>query len=271
MSRVREAISIMEELMDKAMLVSAITIAVVMVCTWIVSVAIRNASIVDIVWGLGFAINSLVLAVVIDGDTGRQILVAVLVGIWGVRLGGYLAKRNIGHGEDWRYVAMRKKIGKKFPLVSLVTVFGLQGVLMWLVSLPVMFAHADATPGLGPVAVIGIMVWLTGFAFESIGDYQLARFKKNPANSGKVMDQGLWSLTRHPNYFGDALLWWGIAVVAAETGSGVIGFIGPVVMTFLLMRVSGVPILEKSMSRRREGYAEYVARTSPFVPRPPKK
>lgn len=261
----------MEEIMDKAMLVSAITIAIVMVSTWIISVVINNASIVDIVWGAGFAINSWVLAFTIEGDGGRQVLMAILVGLWGVRLASYLAKRNLGHGEDWRYVAMRKKIGKKFPLVSLVTVFGLQGVLMWTVSLPVMFANADASPSIGPLAVIGIMVWLTGFAFESIGDYQLARFKKDPNNSGKVMDQGLWSLTRHPNYFGDALLWWGIGIVAAETGSGVIGFIGPVVMTYLLMRVSGVPMLERSLNKRREGYADYVARTSAFIPRPPKK
>jgi steroid 5-alpha reductase family enzyme len=118
---------------------------------------------------------------------------------------------------------------------------------------------------------MGILVWLVGFGFEAVGDLQLSRFKKNPENQDKVMDQGLWSLTRHPNYFGDALLWWGIAIVAAETGSGVIGFIGPVVMTFLLMRVSGVPILEKSLKRRREGYEEYIAKTSGFLPRPPKK
>lgn len=242
-----------------------------MITTWLVSIGVRNASIVDIVWGAGFAINSWVLAATIEGDSGRQILMAILVGVWGVRLAGYLAKRNIGHGEDWRYVAMRKKIGKKFPLVSLYSVFGLQGVLMWLVSLPVMFANADASPSIGPLAVIGIMVWLTGFAFESIGDFQLARFKKDPDNAGKVMDRGLWSLTRHPNYFGDALLWWGIGIVAAETGSGVIGFIGPVVMTYFLMRVSGVPMLERSLNKRREGYADYVARTSAFIPRPPKK
>lgn len=257
--------------MGNAMLVSAITIGIVMVLTWILSLAVRNASIVDIVWGAGFAINSWVLAITIDGDPTRQLVVALLVGIWGMRLAGYLAKRNIGHGEDWRYVAMRKKMGPKFPVVSLITVFGLQGVLMWSVSLPVMFANADATPPLGPVAIMGIMVWIVGFGFESVGDLQLARFKKDPANQGKVMDQGLWSLTRHPNYFGDALLWWGIAIVAAETGSGILGFIGPVIMTFLLMRVSGVPILEKSLSKRREGYADYVAKTSGFIPRPPKK
>lgn len=257
--------------MGSSMLIAAITIAVIMVSTWLLSVIIKNASIVDIVWGAGFAITSWVLALTVDGDSGRQLLLAVMVGVWGTRLALYLAKRNIGHGEDWRYKAMRKKAGKKFTYSSLVTVFGLQGALMWVVSLPVQFGNGDSSPGVGPLAVIGIMVWLVGLSFEAIGDFQLARFKKDPNNAGKVMDQGLWSLTRHPNYFGDALLWWGIGIVGAETGSGVIGFIGPVAMTFFLLRISGVPMLERSLSRRREGYAEYAARTSQFIPRPPKK
>jgi steroid 5-alpha reductase family enzyme len=257
--------------MTEAMLVAAITISCVMVATWLVSLVLKNASIVDIVWGLGFVITSWVLALTIDGDSTRQILLAVMVGLWGLRLGGYLAKRNIGHGEDWRYKAMRKKKGARFGLISLVTVFGLQGVLMWIVSLPVMFGNSDATPGVGPLAVIGVMVWAVGLSFEAIGDWQLVQFKKDPNNAGKVIQTGLWSLTRHPNYFGDALLWWGIGIVGAETGSGVIGFIGPVVMTVLLLRVSGVPMLERSLMKRREGYAEYAARTSSFIPRPPKR
>jgi steroid 5-alpha reductase family enzyme len=257
--------------MGNAMLIAAITIAAVMVTTWIVSLIIKNASIVDIVWGAGFAITSWVLALTVDGDSGRQVLLAVMVGLWGMRLAVYLAKRNIGHGEDWRYKAMRKKKGSKFGLISLVTVFGLQGVLMWTVSLPVILGNADDSPGVGPIAVMGIMVWIVGLMFEAVGDFQLARFKKDPTNATKVMDQGLWSLTRHPNYFGDALLWWGIGIVGAETGSGVFGLIGPVVMTFFLLKVSGVPMLERSLKKRREGYDEYVARTSGFIPRPPKK
>ena len=257
--------------MADAMLVAAITILCIMVATWLLSLILKNASIVDIVWGLGFAITSWVLAITIDGDNTRQILLAVMVGSWGLRLGGYLAKRNIGHGEDWRYKAMRKKKGARFGLISLVTVFGLQGVLMWVVSLPVMFGNSDATPGVGPLAVIGVMVWAVGLSFEAVGDWQLVQFKKDPNNAGKVMQTGLWSLTRHPNYFGDALLWWGIGIVGAETGSGVIGFIGPVVMTVFLLRVSGVPMLERSLMKRREGYAEYAARTSSFIPRPPKR
>ena len=257
--------------MGNAMLIAAITIVIVMVSTWLLSLVLKNASIVDIVWGLGFAVTSWVLAMTVDGDNNRQLLLAVMVGVWGVRLGGYLAKRNIGHGEDWRYKAMRKKKGPKFGLISLVTVFGLQGLLMWVVSLPVMFGNADSTPGVGPIAVMGICLWGTGFAFESIGDFQLAKFKRDPSNMGKVMDQGLWSLTRHPNYFGDALLWWGIGLVGAETGSGIVGLVGPLVMTVFLLRVSGVPMLERSLMKRREGYAEYVARTSGFIPKPPKK
>ena len=257
--------------MGNAMLIAAITIAVVMVTTWFISLVIKNASIVDIVWGAGFAVTSWVLALTVDGNSGRQILLSVMVGLWGMRLALYLAKRNIGHGEDWRYKAMRKKKGKNFGIISLVTVFGLQGVLMWTVSLPVILGNADDSPGVGPIAVMGIMLWAVGLMFEAVGDYQLARFKKDPANATKVMDQGLWSLTRHPNYFGDALLWWGIGIVGAETGSGVSGFIGPVVMTFFLLKISGVPMLERSLSRRREGYADYVARTSGFIPRPPKK
>ena len=257
--------------MGKAMAVAAITIVIIMVATWLLSLAIKNASIVDIVWGLGFAITSWVLALAIDGDSTRQILLAFMVGLWGVRLGSYLAKRNLGHGEDWRYKAMRKKKGAKFGLISLVTVFGLQGALMFIVSLPVMFGNSDSTPGVGPIAVVGIMVWAVGSLFEAVGDWQLARFKRDSSNAGKVIQTGLWSLTRHPNYFGNALLWWGIGIVGAETGSGIIGFIGPVVMTFFLLKVSGVPMLERSLNKRREGYAEYAARTSMFIPRLPKK
>ena len=257
--------------MGNAMLIAAITIAAVMVTTWIISLIIKNASIVDIVWGAGFAVTSWVLAATVDGNSGRQLLFAVMVGLWGMRLALYLAKRNIGHGEDWRYKAMRKKKGKNFGVISLVTVFGLQGVLMWTVSLPVILGNADNSPGVGPIAVMGIMLWLVGLTFEAVGDYQLAKFKKDPSNATKVMDKGLWSLTRHPNYFGDALLWWGIGIVGAETGSGIFGLVGPLVMTFFLLKVSGVPMLERSLSRRREGYADYVAKTSGFIPRPPKK
>ncbi len=138
---------------------------------------------------------------------------------------------------------------------------------MWIVALPVQLGQVRAEPGLGVLAAVGIVIWLVGFAFESVGDAQLARFKADPASTGQVMDRGLWRYTRHPNYFGDACVWWGIALVAAETGIGAIGIVGAVVMTVLLVRVSGVPMLERSMAKRRPGYTEYVARTSSFIPR----
>jgi steroid 5-alpha reductase family enzyme len=257
--------------MGNAMWVSAVVVVGLMLVTWVVSVPLKNAAIVDIVWGLGFVAITWVLTFSIDGDNARQWLVTVLISVWGLRLSAYLFRRNHGKGEDWRYAQMRKKHGSRFVFVSLLTVFGLQAVVMWVVALPIQFAHGDDSPSVGPIAVMGIMVWLVGISFEAIGDAQLARFKKDPANAGKVMDKGLWHLTRHPNYFGDALMWWGIGIIAAETGSGVIGLIGPVVMTFFLMRVSGVPMLEASLAKRREGYAEYIAKTSAFFPRPPKQ
>ena len=257
--------------MGTAMIAAALAIVALMLTTWIVSVMIKNASIVDIVWGLGFVVVAWTVRLTVDGDTTRQNLLVVLVTLWGLRLALYLAKRNIGHGEDFRYVLMRRKHGARFPLVSLYTVFAFQGALMWVVSLPVQLGQADDGAPVGPLAVIGVFAWVVGFLFESVGDAQLARFKKDPANAGKVMDRGLWSLTRHPNYFGDAVQWWGIGIVAAEAGSAAIGLIGPVVMTFLLTRVSGVPMLEHSMAKRRPGYEDYVRRTSAFVPRPPRR
>ena len=256
--------------MGTAMLASALAIVTVMLTTWVISVMIKNASIVDIVWGLGFVVVAWTVRLTVDGDPARQNLLTVLVTLWGLRLALYLAKGNIGHGEDFRYVLMRRKHGARFPLVSLYTVFAFQGALMWVVSLPVQLGQADDGVSVGPLAVIGVLLWVVGFVFETVGDAQLARFKKDPANAGKVMDRGLWSLTRHPNYFGDAVQWWGIGIVAAEAGTAAIGLIGPVVMTFLLTRVSGVPMLEHSMAKRRPGYEDYVRRTSAFFPRPPR-
>ena len=252
------------------MLWSAGAILVVMVSTWLLSVVIANASIVDIVWGLGLVVEGWVARVTADGDDARQWLLTILVSVWGLRLGGYLAWRNIGHGEDFRYKSMRKRWGARFPVISLVTVFGLQGTLMWLVSLPVQLGQADDSPSIGVLAWIGVAVYLVGLFFEVVGDAQLTRFKADAANAGKVMDRGLWRYTRHPNYFGDACVWWGIAIVAAESGLGAFGLVGAAVMTLFLRRVSGVTLLEKSLVKRRSGYEDYVARTSPFVPRRPR-
>ncbi len=252
------------------MLAAAGAVALVMVVTWLVSLVLRDASIVDPVWPLGFVVVAWVVHAMADGNAARSWLLVAMVTAWGLRLSAHLAWRKRGEPEDYRYRAMRKHWGPRFPIISLVTVFALQGLLMWVVSLPVQLGQVPDSPGLGLLAVLGVLVWAVGFAFETIGDAQLAAFKADPANAGQVMDRGLWHYTRHPNYFGDACVWWGIALVAAESGLGAIGIIGAVVMTVLLRRVSGVPMLERSMAKRRPGYTEYVARTSPFIPRAPR-
>lgn len=250
---------------------AAVAIAVLMVATWALSLVWRDASIVDPVWPLGFVVVTWVTRAIADGNNVRQWVLVAMVTIWGLRLSGHLAWRKRGEPEDFRYQAMRRHYGDRFGVVSLVTVFALQGLLMWVVSIPAQLGQVRATPDLGVVAVIGMTLWLVGVGFESIGDAQLARFKADPRNAGQVMDQGLWRFTRHPNYFGDACVWWGIALVAAETGIGAFGLISALVMTVLLVRVSGVPMLERTMAKRRPGYSEYVARTSAFIPRAPKR
>ena len=257
--------------MGHAMALAAVAIVVLMLITWTISILIKNASIVDIVWGLGFVVVAWTVALGTDhGDTKRRWLLVAMTTVWGLRLAIYLFLRNHGNGEDYRYRAMRRHFGDKFGLISLYSVFGLQGLLMFVVSLPVQLGQAVRTPKVGIIAFIGVGVYLIGLFFEGVGDYQLARFKRDDANKGKVMNLGLWRYTRHPNYFGDACVWWGIGIVAAETGAGAWGLIGSAVMTFLLRRVSGVTMLEKTIGKRRQGYDEYIRTTSPFVPRPPK-
>jgi steroid 5-alpha reductase family enzyme len=254
-----------------AMLAAAAAVAAVMLITWLVSLPLRNASIVDITWGLGFVVVAWVVRLQGDTDTTRQWVLVAMVTIWGLRLAGHLFLRNHGQPEDYRYRAMRKRYGDRFPIISLVTVFLLQGVLMWTVSLPVQLGQVPETPEFGVIGAIGVVVWVVGFVFETVGDLQLTRFKADPSNEGKVLDTGLWRYTRHPNYFGDCCAWWGIAIVAAESGTGAWGVIGAVVMTVLLLRVSGVALLEKSLSKRKPDYQAYVDRTSAFVPMPPKR
>ena len=253
-----------------AMSTAALAITVLMIVTWVISLVLKNASIVDVAWGIGFVAVAWMVAARVDGNVDRQFLIVAMTTLWGVRLAVYLFIRNRGAGEDHRYRAMRKRWGSRFPLVSLGTVFVLQGVLMWIVSLPVQLGQVQESPDVGVLAWLGVAVWAVGLFFEAVGDAQLAQFREDPANEGLVMDRGLWKYTRHPNYFGDACVWWGIALVAAETTVGRWGLIGAVVMTVLLRKVSGVTLLEKSLVKRRAGYEEYIARTSPFLPRPPK-
>jgi steroid 5-alpha reductase family enzyme len=249
---------------------TAALVAVAMLGVWLLSLALHDVSIVDVFWGLGFVLIAHAVRATAAGFGPRAWLVTGLVTLWGARLGAYLCWRNWGAGEDYRYQAMRRHYGQRFWLVSLAVVFALQGALMWVISLPVQLAIATPTPPvLGPLDALGTALVLVGVGFEAVGDLQLARFKADPANRGRVMDRGLWRYTRHPNYFGDAVVWWGLFCFALTTPSHAWTIVGPLVMTWLLTRISGVPLLERKLAKTRAGYPEYVARTSSFVPWPP--
>ena len=251
------------------LIATAMLIAAAMVGLWLLSLALHDVSIVDVFWGLGFVLVAHWTEAHTDGAMARAWLVTALVTVWGGRLAAYLLWRNWGAGEDYRYQAMRRHYGASFWIVSLAVVFGLQGILMWVISLPVQRAVAASGPvELGPLDVLGTLLVIVGIGVESIGDFQLARFKADPANQGRVMDRGLWRYTRHPNYFGDAVVWWGLYCFALATGHP-FTIVGPIVMTYLLTRLSGVPLLEKKLARTRPGYADYAARTSTFIPWPP--
>jgi steroid 5-alpha reductase family enzyme len=251
---------------------TAALLAACMCGLWVLSLCVRDASIVDPFWGIGFALVAASGFVWGHASTApRSLLVSAMVGLWGLRLAGYLLWRNLGHGEDPRYAAMRRHWGARFWWVSFFTVFALQGAILWFVSLPVQVVQAAAGGPIGVLDGVGVAVWCVGLVFESVGDFQLARFKADPRNAGAVMDRGLWRYTRHPNYFGDFCIWWGVFLVALSAPRGLYTIASPALMSFLLLRVSGVPMLERGMHTRRPGYADYVRRTSAFFPRPPRR
>jgi len=246
-------------------------VAAVMTLVWVVSLRMRDVSIVDIAWGADGALIALLTFFMTDGAPARKLLITGMVTFWGVRLALHIWWRKRGHGEDFRYAAMRAEHGRAFPVRSLFTVFLLQAVLIWVISAPVQLAALSPTPaGLVLFDYLGIGIWLVGLGIESLADHQLRNFLAIEENRGKVMDRGLWRYSRHPNYFGESLIWWGIFLVAASVPWGWITFVSPLLMTFLLLKVSGVPMLEKGLAERRTGYREYMERTSPFVPWPPR-
>lgn len=265
-------------------LVNLAAVVALMVVLWLASLVLRDASIVDPFWGVAFVLiawTQFATWFYLSGPacdtspcrpyTEVGILLPILVTIWGLRLSLYLGWRNRGKGEDFRYQAMRRRFGGAFPVVSLGVVFLLQAALAWIVSLPVQagIQGSAGEPLTSPLVIAGTVLWGIGLAFETVGDLQLARFKRDPASKGRVLDTGLWRYTRHPNYFGDFLVWWGLFLVAAATGAWWTVF-GPVVMSILLIRVSGAGLLERTIGERRPGYADYVRRTSGFFPRPPR-
>jgi steroid 5-alpha reductase family enzyme len=254
------------------LLASAGAVVALMLVVWAISVRIGDASIVDIAWGAGFVLVAWVSFALGEGEIERKILITTLASTWGLRLAWHIGRRNLGKGEDYRYRAMRRAHPDHFAAWSLLNVYGLQGALMFAVSLPLQMAQVDGGPeGLVAWDYLGLALWVVGFLFEAVGDRQLKAFKADPANARQVMDRGLWRYTRHPNYFGDACLWWGHFVIAATRPEMLWTVVSPLIMTFLLTRVSGVPLLEANMARRKPGYADYMKRTSAFFPLPPRK
>lgn len=255
-----------------AMLLNSLLVVIAtMTCLWLLSLARRDASIVDPFWGTGFIVVAWFTLASMSSErvVTRSWLLAALTTTWGMRLSLYLLWRNWGHGEDRRYRAMRDQHGRRFWWVSLLTVFLLQGVILWIVSMPIQVAMVTAaTKPLGWLDLAGAVLWSIGLFFEAVGDYQMARFQADPQNAGRVMDRGLWRLTRHPNYFGDLCVWWGLYLIASPAGASWTIF-SPLLMSFLLFKVSGVTLLEKTITDRRPEYAAYQARTSSFFPWPP--
>ena len=255
------------------LVIGLVTVAAVMGFTMWWSIRQQKLTVVDTAWGVGFiavTIVSLIVAGYGDGMPGPQTLLLLLVVVWGARLAIHLQRRNAGRPEDPRYQQLAEADGGAFTDVALRRVFIPQGVAMWLVATPVMVGMNNEDTGTVQ-AWLGFAVWAVGMVFETVGDWQLSSFKSDPDNQGKLMDQGLWKYTRHPNYFGDACVWWGIWIVAASSWAGVVTIVGPIAMTVFLTRVTGVPINEKGMRESKPGYDEYVRRTSSFLPMPPKK
>lgn len=236
---------------------------------WLVSLVLRDASIVDIFWGPGVAGLGWSYLLLVAAPSRLGLATCVLVTVWGVRLAAHIAARNMGAGEDYRYRRWRDQAGPAFWWVSLFKVFLLQAVVAWVVSSPLLLVQrAGAGPAHLWLVAVGSVLWLVGFSFEVVSDWQLVAFKRDPASRGEVLSSGLWSLSRHPNYFGEAVLWWGIGLMAAAVG-GPLALVSPALLTFTLLRISGVAMLDRDLAGRRPGYAEYIERTPAFLPIPP--
>lgn len=247
-------------------LTGGLVVLALMVALWLVSLVMKDSSIVDIFWGTGFVVAAWLYYALTGGDPARKLLICVLVTVWGLRLSIYLGWRNLGKGEDYRYRRWREQARGSWWWRSFFKVFLLQGLLMWLISLPLLAAHrATGSGGLNVLDYIGVLLWFVGFFFEAAGDYQLARSKADPANKGNLLTGGVWRYTRHPNYFGDAAQWWGFFLIAAAAG-GWITVYSPILMTYLLLRVSGVTMLERDLKDKKPGYEAYLRSTSAFVP-----
>ncbi len=251
-------------------LYSAAAVFAYMTVIFIVALFKKDNSIVDIAWGLGFILVALLTFFLEKEFAVRHILVTVLVLIWGTRLAVHILFRNKGRGEDFRYAQWRIEWGKWFLLRSFFQIFMLQGLLLLVIAYPVILTNHSRKEGISYLDLVGVVLWITGFFFEALGDFQLSRFKRDPGNKGKIMRSGLWKYTRHPNYFGEAVMWWGIFLIALSVPLGWTAIVSPFLITFLLLRVSGVTMLEKKYVGNEE-FEDYAKRTSAFFPWFPKK
>jgi steroid 5-alpha reductase family enzyme len=256
-------------MMQHAYTIALLAILLVGFVSWQFSVMKKDVSFVDSLWALFFLLAAAVFAYQVEVLSDRGKLVLVLVAIWSLRLSVYITARNWGKEEDYRYQAIRQNNEPGFAVKSLYIVFGLQGVLAWFIALPLLPAISSAND-LGVIDIVAAALWLLGFVFEAGGDYQLARFKRNPENSGRVLDTGLWRLTRHPNYFGDFCIWWAFYLFAVSAG-GWWSIASPLLMSFLLLKVSGVAMLEDTIEERRPEYSNYIRRTNAFFPGPSRR
>jgi len=248
-------------------IINLVAAMLMMMAVWLLSLVKKDASIVDVFWGLGFVLIAWLTYIMAGGFVGRKILLTLLTSVWGLRLAAYIFIRNRGKGEDRRYQAWRAQYGERFWWVSLFTVFGLQAVLLWVISLVIQVGQLPSVPNRFVLLdLLGTIMWVVGFTFEAVADWQLYRFKSDPANDGKVLDKGLWAYSRHPNYFGESLVWWGLYLIVLATPGSWWAIVSPLLITFLLLRVSGVTLLEKTIQETKPEYGEYIKSTSAFFP-----
>lgn len=256
--------------MGEILVGAAVAVFIYMTAVFVTALAARDNSIVDIAWGPGFILVALLSLLIGKRFEPRPLLVTALVTIWGLRLAVHIFLRKRGRGEDFRYAKWRRDWGRWFVSRSYLQIFIVQGILLLIIAYGVMLVNASASPGLRALDFLGAAVWLAGFFFEAVGDAQLERFKKRPDNRGKIMTSGLWRYSRHPNYFGEAAMWWGIFLIVLSAPKGWTGVVSPLMITFLLLRVSGVTMLEKKYAGNSE-FAAYARRTSAFFPLPPRQ
>jgi len=262
----------MDATFSQTLLTAGLTIFIYMNLLYLLAMKVKNASIVDVGWGLGFVAVALVLLISTGSFNPAAVTLYCLVNLWGLRLTSHLAARNLGRAEDWRYRAWRQQWGKSYAWRSYLQIFMLQGLMMWLISLSLVVAFAAGASYVpeGNWLAAGVAVWVIGFGIEAVADWQLAKFKKNRSkNTSPIMSTGLWRFSRHPNYFGEVLQWWGLWLCVLMLPMGWVAVISPLIITWLIVFVSGVPLLEKKFTGDKD-YQTYAQRTSRLLPWPPK-